>query len=300
MTFRINLRIICQLILLATSLSVGHGAWAITVYTTNYPLAWFAEQIGGVHVDVHFPAPSDVDPVFWQPDAETISAYQKADLILLSGAGYYKWTESAFLPSSRLVDTSSGYADRLLSSHGAGTHSHGPEGDHSHSGTAWTTWLDFELAALQAGQVRDALTTLKPDAQDTFDSNYEKLQSTLKELDGEMLKLSLISLRSEGLLASHPIYQYPGYRYGLDIISVTWEPDVFPEEEQWSQLEKLSRKHGLSKMLWESPPLEDTASRLEEMGITVIVFNPAGNVPDSGDWLTVMQANITNLKNHSN
>ena len=49
-----------------------------TVYTVNYPLAYFAERIGGDHVAVGFPAPADVDPAFWQPDDTTISAYQTA------------------------------------------------------------------------------------------------------------------------------------------------------------------------------------------------------------------------------
>ena len=36
----------------------------LTVYTVNYPLAYFAERVGGKHIQVVFPAPSDVDPAF--------------------------------------------------------------------------------------------------------------------------------------------------------------------------------------------------------------------------------------------
>ena len=46
----------------------------LSVFAVNYPLAWFAERIGGEHVRVHFPAPPDVDPAFWTPDAETVAA----------------------------------------------------------------------------------------------------------------------------------------------------------------------------------------------------------------------------------
>ena len=45
----------------------------LSVYVVNYPLAYFAERIGGDRVDVRFPAPPDVDPAFWQPDVETIA-----------------------------------------------------------------------------------------------------------------------------------------------------------------------------------------------------------------------------------
>ena len=83
-----------------------------TVYTVNYPLAYFAQRIGGEHVTVNFPAPPDIDPAFWQPDEETVGAYQSADLVFLNGAGYAKWLDVVTLSASRLVDTSAPFRDR--------------------------------------------------------------------------------------------------------------------------------------------------------------------------------------------
>ena len=118
----------------------------LVIYTVNYPLAYFAETIGGDLVEVVFPAPADQDPAYWSPDADTIAAYQAADLILLNGAGYAKWVDRATLPSSRLVDTGAAFADRLIEMESVTTHSHGPEGEHEHGGWAFTTWLDPMLA----------------------------------------------------------------------------------------------------------------------------------------------------------
>ena len=98
------------------------------VYTVNYPLQYFAERVGGGAVEVRFPAPADVDPAFWTPDAETIVAYQNADLILLNGASYAKWIAHATLPPSKLVDTSASFKDRYLKIEGTVSHAHGPEG----------------------------------------------------------------------------------------------------------------------------------------------------------------------------
>ena len=39
----------------------------LVIYTVNYPLAFFAERIGGDLVEVVFPAPVDEDPAFWSP-----------------------------------------------------------------------------------------------------------------------------------------------------------------------------------------------------------------------------------------
>ena len=97
-----------------------------TVYAVNYPLAYFAERIGGEHVTVEFPAPRDLDPAFWRPDEETIGAYQSADLVLLNGAGYAKWLDVVTLSASRLVNTSASFSDRYLAVAGTVTHSTPP------------------------------------------------------------------------------------------------------------------------------------------------------------------------------
>ena len=86
----------------------------ISVYVVNYPLKYFAQRIGGPHVEVYFPAPADEDPAYWMPDSETISKYQQADLILLNGAGYEQWVQSASLPKSKLCNTSAGFAEDYI------------------------------------------------------------------------------------------------------------------------------------------------------------------------------------------
>ena len=76
----------------------------LTVYVVNYPLKYFAERIGAHHVKVEFPVPPDIDPAYWNPDLADITAYQKADLILLNGAGYAKWADKVSLPRSKMIN----------------------------------------------------------------------------------------------------------------------------------------------------------------------------------------------------
>ena len=87
-------------------ISFATSSTPLNIYTVNYPLAYFAERIGADHVDVVFPAPKDVDPAYWMPDKETITRYQKADLILLNGAHYAKWVEKVTLPRAKMINTS--------------------------------------------------------------------------------------------------------------------------------------------------------------------------------------------------
>ncbi|NJN46252.1 MAG: hypothetical protein HC808_06995 [Candidatus Competibacteraceae bacterium] len=50
--------------LLLAWLSVAAVAEPLSVYTVNYPLAYFAERIAGEQAEVVFPAPAGRDPAF--------------------------------------------------------------------------------------------------------------------------------------------------------------------------------------------------------------------------------------------
>ena len=140
----------------------------LSVYTTNYPLAYFAERIGGEQVEVTFPAPADVDPAYWAPQPEVIAEYQSADLIRLNGAGYEKWTERASLPANKMVDTSKAVESSYVPLEEGVVHTHGPEGEHSHKGWAFTTWLDPMIAIAQAQAIQEALSEVRPEAASDF------------------------------------------------------------------------------------------------------------------------------------
>jgi len=271
----------------------------LTIYTVNYPLAYFAERIGGDLVEVVFPAPPDEDPAFWSPDADTIGAFQSADLILLNGAGYAKWVERATLPATRLVDTSAAFADQLIPLEEAVTHSHGPEGAHEHGGYAFTTWLDPTLAVQKAQAIEAAISDLRPEFASDIHKRLEILMGDLVNIDGR-LAVAAATLGNEPLLFSHPVYQYLIRRYELNGRQVHWEPDETPDGRAWDALETLLEEHPAKRMLWEGVPLPDTVAGLADLGLSSVVFDPCGNRPGEGNFLTVMSANVAALENAGN
>ena len=265
------------------------------VYTVNYPLAYFAERIAGESVTVVFPAPPDVDPAFWSPAAETIADYQQADLVLLNGAGYAEWIQRATLSQSRLVDTSAALADRLLPVDDTVTHSHGPGGDHSHQGAAFTTWLDMDFAVGQARAVFDALVRLRPENETDFRERLTELEKDLGELD-KTLKHVADRIGDRPLVFSHPVYQYLVRGYGLNGRSVHWEPHEIPGNDQWRELSDALATHAAAWMIWEDEPLAETENRLKAIGIKSLVFRPCGNRPAEGSLVSVMLDNVMALE----
>jgi zinc transport system substrate-binding protein len=267
----------------------------INIYTVNYPLKYFAESIAGQHASVTLPMPADIDPAFWSPEAAVITKLQTADLILLNGANYAKWLPKVSLPLSKLVNTSSEFRDAYIAIESAVKHQHGSGGKHSHTGTAFTTWLDFSQAAQQAKAIFKALSRKRPNLNSAFVKNFIPLQSSLLELDNELTQIGA-SLEEEAIIGSHPVYQYLKRRYQLNLKSVHWEPEESPSESQWQQLQQLLKTHPAKWMLWEGEPKTETVAKLEELGIKSIVFSPCANTPETGGFLSIMRENIARLK----
>ena len=266
----------------------------LSVYVVNYPLAYFAERIGGSLVDVQFPAPGDQDSAFWSPEAEVIARFQEADIILLNGASYAKWVDRVTLPASRLVNTSAGFKDQYIIMENAVAHTHGPGGEHEHGDIAFTTWLDFELAAQQAGAVFEAFNQARPEEMGRFQANYNALVADLEAVDQALITFSS-QVADSPSLGSHLVYQYLARAYDLNLESVHFEPDEAPSARQLRELRDMLEDHPALWVLWEGEPMEETVASLEELGISSIVFDPCANAPESGDFLTVMRKNVENL-----
>ncbi len=266
------------------------------VAAANYPLAFFAGTLLAGAVPVVFDAPEDEDPAFWQPDEAALARFQAAKVILMNGAGYSKWADQASLPQSRVVDTAAAFAGQLIEVKDALTHSHGPEGEHSHAGIAFTTWIDFDQAARQLAAVKTALLPLVDEAgKKAMEERANVLTEKLADFDRRLLAAGE-KLAQRPLLGSHPVYQYLARRYQLSLHEVHWEPDTLPDADAIEELKEILREHPATVLIWEGNPLEQSVALLKEMGIGSIVFAPCGNRPEEGDFLSVMEANVTALE----
>jgi zinc transport system substrate-binding protein len=275
--------------------SAAKKSGMLTVLTDSYPLAYFAQRIAGDRASVEFPAPAGTDPSFWKPDTETISRYQQADLILINGAGFATWIDTATLPGSRVVDTSVSIADQLLPLEGAVTHSHGGMGEHSHSGYATRLWLDPMLALAQATAIADALSAARPDDRATFEANLAALKTDLDALDARTAALAG-RIGDTPILFSHPVYAYFIRRYALNARSLHLEPTEAPGHFAMAQFDEKTADHPAKLLVWEAEPLAETKTMLEGRGIQSVVFAPLAETPASGDYLSVMNENLARLE----
>lgn len=160
---------------------------------------------------------------------------------------------------------------------------------------AFTTWLDPQQAIAQAQAIRDALIRLCPGAAGDFNQRFNSLATDLKDLD-DQLAMAVTTDTSHPLVFSHPVYQYFIRHYGLNGKEVHWEPEESPAPEQWADLKQILKEHPAQWMIWEGTPNSSTVKDLKEIGLESLTFDPCGNVPDTGDYMSVMRQNVLNLK----
>ena len=247
----------------------------LRVFVPNPPLRDLARALAGDAIEIVDPwAKSDGDPAFWNPSPDDVLAIQRCGLVVVNGANYEKWTVQAALPRARTLNLSANVLPQLIEEQGE-THSHGPEGAHSHAGTAFTTWLSPAILRVEARALADALVKRLPAAAAAIEANAAGLDARLA---GIGTALSEVGKRQPHWLGSHPVYQYLAQAGAMTIDCVHWEPGEMPAESQWDAFRALRAKAPKPRatMLWEGEPGAEIRARLAAEGVDVLVFSPLG------------------------
>ncbi|MGI9289804.1 MAG: metal ABC transporter substrate-binding protein [Gammaproteobacteria bacterium] len=301
MIFRFHLLVVCLMAALSAACSENSSTENVantneaTIVTLNYPLFYFTEKLTNGLARVILPLPADIDPAQWNPGLDDILQMQKARLIILNGAGYSTWLDKVSLSPDRLVNSSLKSKEQWISLQGETTHSHGPQGEHSHRGYAFTTWMDISLAKQQVSTIARALVRLWPDQQQKIAQRELKLLGDLTSLD-ESYEIQARRLDGTFLIYSHPVYQYFERRYQLSGHSLHWEAGEMPADEQWQSLDKLLTGKTKVLFVWEDKPSAMIADRMHGIGLEYVVIRPAANVGNL-DWLSEQQSNLKRLHN---
>lgn len=263
------------------------------VFVSNYPLGYMVSELTSGEITPDMPWAGQGDPAYWKPSEEAVSALQESKLVVFNGAEYEKWAKTLSLPKSKIVDTSASFKDSLIEVEGE-VHTHGPEGEHSHTHKAITTWLDMNLAREHLKAVFQALIDFKVASKDTLERNFTSLDAAIADMDSELKKIGK-TMEGKAVFGSHPIYQYLAKAYGINIIELHLEPGEFPSESQWDELKRKSDENEIKYILWEGEPLVKTREKLDSIGITSLTYSPCGDRPEEGDFISVMETNIRNL-----
>lgn len=268
------------------------------VLVTSWPLQEMTSFIADDLLSVALAVPDGRVSRTWRPSADDVLKMQSADLLLLNGAGYEPWKTRVSLPSSRVVEISSPFEDRLIVIPDAVWHRHGPEGGHSHPGTVWATWLDPEIALRQSAVITAACSKLSPANAARFAARTAQLAARLEEADQLLRELSESEpAGSDTVAGDGPYYQYLLRRIGWKLNYLHWpEPGQELTTEDLKQPESLAEKSGARLFFMLSSRDELAAAAAENAGLRVVRIDLCERMSETGiSFAERLKQNVENL-----
>ncbi len=272
----------------------------LQVYASIYPVADFAQKIGGEQVEVIQLVPTGVEPHDYEPKAKDLAQLNHADLFLYNGVGLEGWMEriqSTLTKETLIVNTSEGI--ELL----PWTGELGHDKDHSHEGDMDPhIWLDPIRAKQQAARIRDALIEVDPEHKVQYENNYDQLAQDLDDLDKQIAEVVKKGKRKE-IIVSHGAFGYLTDRYGLKQIAVSGlSPSAEPSAQKLKELIQLAKDYKIDVILFE-PLVSGKVAEVvrKETGAQARILNPiegltAEDVKNKEDYFSLMKKNIESLK----
>jgi zinc transport system substrate-binding protein len=277
----------------------------LNVYTTVYPLQYFAERIGGSYVDAHTIYPPGSDEHTFEPSQKDMMALADSDLFIYIGLGLEGFVSKAegtlenenvtLLAAGENIDmtgTENGHSHEEGAEeegHEEDGHSHEEDG-HNHGDIDPHVWLDPLYAADLAEAIKDELAEKMPQRQKEFEENYQKLAAELDSLHHEFEE-TIDSGKHKEIMVSHAAYGYWEKRYGLEQISVSGlSTSNEPTQKELENIIKTAKEHGLNYIFFE----QNVSSKLTE-----IVQNEVGAKPLQLHNLSVLtDENIDNKETY--
>ena len=225
------------------------------VAATTYPLGFLVTRLAGDWVDLQMVLPADGDPAHGTPTTEQLLDLQNADLVIAHGAGYEQWMITASLPETKVSRT----AEQLdLLSISGRTHSHGKQGEHSHTGTDPRAWLDPDLFQRQAERVQQVLAEQWPNRADSTEQRLSELKDQLRAIDHQLEELLGAGPASRwSFWAADPDrYGYWQRRYGIQIQHLKMSSPADMSSAGGPELDPQSPVLWISGRRSEAPPTD--------------------------------------------
>ncbi len=285
-----------------------------TIYTSIYPLQYFAERIGGDSVKVESIIPPGSDGHTYEPTTKELVKVSEADLLIYNGAGFEGFINKAkkslekqdvtFLNASAHITEENSEHDE---EHGEG-HEDGHEedahehGDHESGEIDPHLWLDPVYAIEMSHRIKDEMINQHPEKKEEFEKNFDVLKKDLEELDGKFKEIAENSDRKEFIVA-HSAYGNWEDRYGLEQTSVAGiSPSHEPSQKETQKIIQYARENNISYIILE----KNISSRIAEMiqkevGADVLYLSNLESLTEDQieadeDYFSIMEENLQTLE----
>jgi len=310
-------RLVCALFLAAALLALwGERSFAddqkspgdkIRVAATIYPLACWADKVGGGRVETATLLPAGVDPHTFDPAPSDIRKVAGARLFLKVGLGLDDWADrlssaggdkmtvlalGAELKSRGQLPDADKALEPATGSESAGGHGH------DHGGTDPHYWLDPVLAAISADDIALALAKADPAHAAEYAENAKAWKKELETLTGQ-IRSQLDDCTSRTFVTFHNAFAYFAARFNLTIAGVIVEyPGKTPSDRYLKDLVKRLRNLNI-RVVFAEPQFDPRAASIiaTETGGRVDILDDLGapNAPGRANYSDLLKYNTIKL-----
>lgn len=285
----------------------------IQVVASFYPMADFAEKVGGDRVEVKNLVPAGTEPHEWEPAPQDIRDIEGADVFVYNGADMETWVDDALasLPQDngpQVVEASDGLTlrageeDHDEATEAATSGNATAEADHEHEGEHDPhVWLAPENAKHEAENIKNALVAADPDHESEYEANYEAFAQQLDDLDRDY-RSKLAAVPNKTIVVSHEAFGYLCDAYGLSQVPITgMDAEGEPDAQTMASIIEQVKAQGIKTVFSEDLVSPKVAQQIADAtGATCEVLNPCEGLTDEElaqgeDYLSVMHDNLDKL-----
>lgn len=277
----------------------------LTIYTTVFPLQYYAERIGGKFVNVETIYPPGADEHTFEPSQKDMMKLADSDLFFYIGLGLEGFVENAKKTLKNENVTLVAAADNLhLSEEGEHHEDEDEEGEHEHEHEHDVNphvWLDPLYSKDMALVLRDALIKKMPENKAEFDENFQQLAAELEELNSEFEK-TISAAKHKNIIVTHAAFGYWEQRYGIEQISISGLSTANePTQRELEEIISLADHEGLHYILFEQNVQSKLAEIVQkEIGARALPIHNLAiltkeNISNKESYFSLMKQNLESL-----
>ena len=258
----------------------------LKVAASFYPLAEFAQHVGGEKVEVFQVIPSGVGAHDFEPSAKDIIKIQESKILLINGAGLDPWAQKIKTELEKYGVTVIDMSDHI----NINVQDQDPH-----------FWLDPVAAITEITIIRDSFIKADPGNKETY---IENAQNYMEELDvlHKSIREELSECEKTEIITAHTAFNYLADRYGFEQVGISGlSSQEEPSARRLAELVDLAKEKEIKYIFFESMVNPKSAETLaNEIGAETLVLNPISSLTqddiDSGkNYVKLMQENLDNL-----
>ncbi|WP_155592653.1 metal ABC transporter solute-binding protein, Zn/Mn family [Lysinibacillus cavernae] len=304
----------------------------LTVYTTVYPLSYFAERIGGDSVEVSSIYPAGANEHTFEPTQKDMMKLADADIFFYVGLGLEGFVENAkktlanedvtmmatadqVSDEKLAVSTGHVHAEEEHEADGHDDHDHAAteeahdhedeehgHDDHEHGDIDPHVWLSPTISQDLALAIKNTLVEKMPAQESTFNTNYEELVKELQDLDTDF-KAMTDKAQNKTFFVSHAAFGYIAGQYGLTQVPIAGlNSQNEPSQKELTKIVDKANELHIHFILFEQNVSSKLAEVIQkEVGAESLVLHnlsvlTADDEKNDETYFTLMQKNIQTLE----